>query len=267
MERFRNKVMLITGAARGIGREIAIKAAKEGAKLVLADLNVEMGKKTLDELRSCTPNVQFVFCDLSKKKNCKMVVNETIKCFGGIDILINNAGISGAAGPIHTFKEENFRQLLNVNVMVPYYFSHYVIQEMLKQRRGGAIVNVSSLMGITGSQGNCAYITSKAALNGLTKSMAMDYAKHNIRVNAICPSTVNTDMYKESIELVKAQIAQLRASNPKAQGSHSAMKVLTAQNTVIPPENIADIILYLASDEAGEITNTFIPVDAGVSAY
>ena len=267
MKRFEDKVMLITGAARGIGKVVALKAAEEGAKLVLADINEETGRETLEEIKQITPDVHFIFADLSIGANCEHIVNEAVKQFGHIDILINNAGIGGTQAAVHTLEEKDLRKMLDVNLMVPYYFSHYVINEMLKQKTGGAIVNVSSLTALRGCQGTCAYVTSKAAVNGLTTSMALDYAKDNIRVNAVCPSIVDTDMYKQSVKMVEEKIKELQALNPDMASSTSATRILQTKNNAIPPEEIADVILYLASPQAASVTGAFIPVDRGMSAF
>lgn len=265
MGRFQDKVMIVTGAARGIGKVVALKAAKEGAKLVLADINEEVGIKTLEEIKSVTQDVEFIFTNLANAENCKAVVDKAVERFGGVDILVNNAGVGGKSGAVHTLDEESFRKILDINLMVPYYFSHYTVGQMLKQNRGGAIVNVSSLTALKGCQGNCAYTVSKSAVNGLTMTMALDYASNKIRVNAVCPSTVNTDMYRESLEQVKEKVKELEAMGIEV--PESVKKLFANQNFVIEPEDIANVILYLASSEANNITGSFVPVDGGISSF
>ena len=156
--RFSDKVMIITGAAGGIGKAVALRAAKEGAKLVLADRKEEMSKETLKEIREITSNVEFLICDLREGENCKKVIDTAIKKFGGLDILINNAGITGTPAPVHEMSEEMFRNVLDCNIMIAFHCSHYGIQEMIKQNKGGAIVNVSSVAGLTGFPGHSAYV-------------------------------------------------------------------------------------------------------------
>ncbi len=267
MKRFENKVMIITGAASGVGKTVALQAAKEGANLVLADVNEEAGRETMEEIKEITTNIEFLFKDLSKNENCKAVVDTAVTKFGGVDILINNAGIMGPTGSIDKLTEESFRRVLDINLMIPFFFSNYAIKAMLKRKRGGAIVNVSSLTALNGSQGNCAYITSKAAVNGLTKTMALDYAKDRIRVNAVCPSTINTPMYREALERVKQKIERLNSVNQSDMGNESARRILAHQDFVIEPEDVAHAILYLASEESNNITGTLIPIDGGVLSF
>lgn len=265
MGRFQDKVMIVTGAAKGIGKVVALKAAEEGAKLILADVNEKVGKETLEEIRNITKDVEFIFTNLANADNCKAVVDKAVERFGGVDILINNAGIRGITGAVHTLDEKSFREVLDINLMVPYYFSHYTVNQMLKQNRGGAIVNVSSLTAIKGCQGNCGYTVSKSAVNGLTMTMALDYASSKIRVNAVCPSTVNTDMYKESVELVKQKVKEMEDMGIEV--PDSAKKIFANQNFIIDAEDIANVILYLASSEANNITGAFVPVDGGISSF
>lgn len=266
-DRFKDKVMVITGAAGGIGKAAAIRAAKEGAKLVLADRKEEMSKETLKEIKEITPDVEFIIGDLKDRDVCKKVIDTAIEKFGALDILINNAGITGTPAPVHEMSEEMFRNVLDCNIMIAFYCSHYGIREMIKQNRGGAIVNISSVAGLTGFPGHCAYVTSKHGLNGLTRNMALDYAKYGIRVNAVNPGTTETPMYYEALEFLKNKREAAKKAGVKDDEGIVSGKVDSPQKRVAKPEEVSNAILFLASEEASNITGIFMPVDGGFTAY
>lgn len=265
--RFKDKVVIVTGAAGGIGKAVALRAAKEGAKLVLADRKEELSKETLNEIREITPNVEFLICDLREGENCKKVIDTAINKFGSIDILINNAGITGTPAPVHEMTEEMFRNVIDCNIMTAFHCSHYGIQEMIKQNNGGAVVNVSSVAGLTGFPGHSAYVTSKHGLNGLTRNMALDYAKYGIRVNAVNPGTTDTPMYHEALDFLKKKREAAVKAGVKVEGGIVSGKVNSPQNRVAKAEEVADVILFLASPEASNVTGIFMPVDGGFTAF
>ncbi|MGG5460457.1 SDR family NAD(P)-dependent oxidoreductase [Clostridium sp. B9] len=265
--RFMDKVMVVTGAAGGIGKAVALRAAKEGAKLVLADRKEEMSKETLEEIKEITPNVEFLICDLREGENCKKVIDTAINKFGRLDILINNAGITGTPAPVHEMSEEMFRNVLDCNIMTAFHCSHYGIKEMIKQNKGGAVVNVSSVAGLTGFPGHSAYVTSKHGLNGLTRNMALDYAKYGIRVNAVNPGTTDTPMYHEALEFLRKKREAAEKAGVKIEGGIVSGKVTSPQNRVAKAEEVSNAILFLASNEASNITGIFMPVDGGFTAF
>ncbi len=190
-----------------------------------------------------------------------------IKKFGGLDILINNAGITGTPAPVHEMSEEMFRNVLDCNIMIAFHCSHYGIQEMIKQNKGGAIVNVSSVAGLTGFPGHSAYVTSKHGLNGLTRNMALDYARYGIRVNAVNPGTTDTPMYHEALEFLKNKRESAEKAGVKIEGGIVSGKVTSPQNRVARAEEVADVILFLSSPEASNVTGIFMPVDGGFTAF
>ncbi|CZR97813.1 MULTISPECIES: SDR family NAD(P)-dependent oxidoreductase [Clostridioides] len=264
-DRFKDKVMIVTGASGGIGKAIALRAAKEGAKLVLADKKEEMGKKTLMEIKEITPNVEFLILDLKTSQNCKKVIDTAINKFGRLDILINNAGITGIPAPVHEMSEEMFRHVFDCNVMSAFHCSHFSINEMIKLGNGGVVINVSSVAGLTGFPGHSAYVTSKHALNGLTKNMALDYAKNGIRVNAINPGTTDTPMYHEALEFLNNK--RKETGNKNTENGIVSGKTVSPQNRVASAEEVGDVTLFLASDEASNVTGIFMPVDGGFTAF
>lgn len=265
--RFKDKVLVITGAAGGIGKAIAVRAAKEGGKLVLADRKEEMSKETLREIKAITSDVEFVIVDLKTAENCKKVIDAAIERFGTLDILINNAGVTGTPAPVHEMSEEMFRNVFDCNVMSAFHCSHFGIPEIIKHGRGGVVVNISSVAGLTGFPGHSAYVTSKHALNGLTRNMALDYAKNGIRVNAINPGTTDTPMYHEALEFLKRKReAAAKSSSDKGESIVSG-KTTSPQNRVASAEEVANAALFLASEEASNVTGIFMPVDGGFTAF
>ncbi|MGL5417773.1 MAG: SDR family NAD(P)-dependent oxidoreductase [Clostridium sp.] len=260
--RFKDQVFVITGAAGGIGKETALRAAKEGAKLVLADKKEELSKETLEEIKKITPNVEFLITDLRFKDNCEMVIKKGIDKFGKIDVLVNNAGVTGTPAPVDQMSEEMFRFVIDSNIMSTFFCSHFAIPKLI-ENGGGAIINVASVAGLTGFPGHCAYVTSKHGLNGLTRNMALDYATRGIRVNSVNPGTTDTPMYHEALDFLKAK----REKNKGKEDSIVSGKTVSAQKRVALAKEVSDVILFLASDEASSITGTFVPVDGGFTAY
>lgn len=267
IDRFKDKVMIITGAAGGIGKAVAVRAAKEGAKLVLADRKEEMSKETLKEIQKITPQVEFVVTDLAIAENCKNVIDVAMNRFGTIDILVNNAGITGTPAPVHEMSEEMMRNVIDCNIMSAFFCSHYAIPNMINHGKGGAVVNVASVAGITGFPGNSAYVTSKHGLNGLTKNMALDYAKYGITVNSVNPATTDTPMYYEALEFLKKKRQEAAEKGESSQPSLVSGKIQGPQNRIAKPEEIADIILFLVSPEASNVTGCIMATDGGFTAY
>ena len=265
--RFQDKVMLITGAAGGIGKAVALRAAKEGARLVLADKKEEMSKATLAELQEITQQVEFLVGDLSQADFAQTFIEKAIARFGKIDILINNAGITGTPAPVHQMTEEMFRRVLDCNIMTAFHCSHFAIGHMIQQGHGGAVVNVSSVAGLVGFPGHSAYVTSKHGLIGLTKNMALDYAKYEIRVNAVNPGTTDTPMYQEALAYLKSKREQAAKAGVQEGGGIVSGKTTSPQNRVASADEVGDVILFLASAEASNITGIVLPVDGGFTAY
>ncbi|MGX5377619.1 SDR family NAD(P)-dependent oxidoreductase [Ligilactobacillus sp. LYQ135] len=264
--RFKDKVIIITGAAGGIGKATAIRAAKEGAKLILADKKEEMSHETLAEIQNITPNVRFMVADLTKEENCKKLVDLAVDTFGTIDILVNNAGITGTPAPVDQMPPSMFKLVIETNIFIAYYMSHYAIPVM-KQNDEGAVINVASVAGLTGFPGHSAYVTSKHGLNGLTRNMALDYASDHIRVNSVNPGTTATPMLDEAMEFLKNK-RQKAAQNGDESGQEIVSgKTTSPQNRVARADEVADVILFLASDEASNMTGVFVPVDGGFTAF
>ncbi|MCD6552055.1 glucose 1-dehydrogenase [Thermotoga sp.] len=248
---FQGKVVLITGAGSGIGKKAAVMFAEKGAKVAVNDISEEKGNGTVELIKSKGGEAIFVFGDVAK--DAEQIVKRTVETFGRLDILVNNAGIV-PYGNIEETSEEDFDRTIDVNVKGPFLLSRYAVEQMKKQG-GGVIVNVSSEAGLVGIQRRCVYSVSKAALLGLTRSLAVDYVDYGIRVNAVCPGTTQSE----------GLMTRVNASpNPeellKKMTSRIPMKRLGKE------EEIAFAILFAACDEAGFMTGSIISIDGGSTA-
>lgn len=267
--RFENKVMIITGAATGIGRATAIRAAKEQATLVLVDLKKQEGEELLKEVLKIGAKAIFLTLDLSKEEDAQKMVEETVKHFGKLDIALNNAGVMGEPAPIHELTKEKMDFTMQNNLYSVFYSSKAEIQQFLKQANGGVIVNNASIAGLTGLPGNPAYVASKHAVNGLTRNMALDYAKYGIRVNSVNPAGTDTPMVEQAMQFVKNKMAQALANDiPKEKAmSMAGDKMQNIQHRNASPEEQAASMLFLASDDATHLTGTLFATDGGWTAF
>ncbi|MGL4912500.1 MAG: SDR family NAD(P)-dependent oxidoreductase [Romboutsia sp.] len=267
--RFEDKVMIITGGARGIGKATAIRAAKEGAKIVLVDKLKEDGENTLNEIINNGGDAIFLNLDLSKESLCKTVIEETVKKYGKLDIAINNAGVMGTPSPLHELCQENMDYTMQNNFYSVYYCCKHEINQFIKQNNGGVIINNASIAGLTGLPGNPAYVASKHAVNGLTKNLALDYARFNIRVNSVNPAGTDTPMVEEAMEYVKARRAQAIANgvDPAQAQSMAGQKTQTTQKRNATAQEQAASILFLASDDSTHMTGATLQTDGGWTSF
>lgn len=251
--RLAGKVAIITGAGAGIGRATALFFAKEGAEVVVADCDPEKGAKSVRLIKENGGVAIFVQVDVSKAANVKNMVKTTVETYGKLDILINNAGIYAQANVVEVAEEE-WDWILDVNLKGVFLCSKYSIPEMIKGG-GGSIVNIGSEAGIVGIKNQVAYNVSKSGVIALTKSMAIDFAAHNIRVNCVCPGTTETPLVEAALE---------RAPDPAA--ARRAVEEVRPANRLGRPEEIAAGILYLASDESPYATGSILSIDGGYTA-
>jgi NAD(P)-dependent dehydrogenase (short-subunit alcohol dehydrogenase family) len=251
--RLAGKVAIITGAGAGIGRAAALLFAKEGARVVVADCDPERGEETVKFIEEKGGRAIFVQVDVSKAADVKNMVKTTVETYGKLDILINNAGIYAQADVVEVAEEE-WDRILDVNLKGVFLCSKYSIPEMIKGG-GGSIVNIGSEAGIVGIKNQAAYNVSKSGVIALTKSMAIDFAAHNIRVNCVCPGTTETPLVEAALE---------RAPDPAA--ARRAVEEVRPANRLGRPEEIAAGILYLASDESPYATGSILSIDGGYTA-
>jgi NAD(P)-dependent dehydrogenase (short-subunit alcohol dehydrogenase family) len=188
------KVALVTGGTSGIGRETSVLFAKRGARVVVAGRREKEGKETVDLIRRAGGEAVFVETDVSRASDVKGLVEKTVEVFGGLDYAFNNAGIEGNWVPIVEQTEEDWDRTIDVNLKGTWLCLKFEIQQMLKQGRGGAIVNNSSIAGFIGSRGTATYSASKHGVLGLTKAAAIEVAGKGIRVNSVCPAAIETAM-------------------------------------------------------------------------
>jgi NAD(P)-dependent dehydrogenase (short-subunit alcohol dehydrogenase family) len=246
-----DKVALVTGAGSGIGRAASIILAKHGAKVAVTDINEENGHKVVEEIISNNGIAHFCHMDVSKETSVKQAVDIVSKKFGRINVLVNNAGITGVNKPTHEVTEEEWDKCMSVNTKGPFFCTKHVVPHMMKG--GGSIINISSVYGIIGGPDVPPYHASKAALWMMTKVDALLYAQYGIRVNSIHPGTVKTPL--------GASMGLLHPDG--VEGFFRDMAKLHPISYVGEPEDIAYTILHLASDESKFTTGAAISVDGG----
>ncbi|MCO6563880.1 MAG: SDR family oxidoreductase [Apibacter sp.] len=250
MRRLENKIALITGAAAGIGRTTALLFAKEGAKLVLTDVNIEGVNKVSDEIKKSGGDAIGLSLDVSNEEQWIGVVKSAVDKYGRVDILFNNAGIY-IISPITEIELKTWNKLININVTGVFLGMKHVAPLMAKQKKG-SIINASSIAGIGGGPGHVLYGASKGAVRTMTKDIAMEFAADNVRVNSIHPGYIKTEMVDYASEKSHKTLEELGALYP--------MKRLGEI------EEVAKAVLFLASDDASYITGAELVIDGGVMA-
>lgn len=246
---FENKVIIVTGSTFGIGKSTAIAFAKRGAKVVLSDWIED--EETEKIIRENGGDAIFVKCDVSNEDEIKNLVSKTVSHYGKLDFAFNNAGVEGTAAPATECTNDNWDKTININLKGVWYCMKYQIPEMLKTG-GGCVVNNASIAGLVGFAGIPAYVASKHGVVGLTKNIALDYAKQGIRVNAVCPGIIQTPMINRFTGNDKDAIEQLKAGEPMGR--------------IGQPEEIAETVIFLCSDAASFITGQALAVDGGWTA-
>lgn len=242
--KLKNKVAIVTGSSRGIGRGIAEGFIKEGAKVAICATSIESAKKGVEDLKNIYEDADLfaVELNIAESNSVKKAFSSVVDYFGSLDILVNNAGIV-KGGPLNNLSEEDFMTVQNVNVNGVFRCTKEAVSYM---KNGGSIINVSSINGLYGSPGNSAYATSKAAVIGLTKSLGRELAPMNIRVNCICPGVIETDMVDVLPEEIKSGLL--------------AMTPIGRLGKVADFEGICNV---LASDEGSFITGSIFSIDGG----
>jgi NAD(P)-dependent dehydrogenase (short-subunit alcohol dehydrogenase family) len=245
------KVALITGGTSGIGRDTAILFAKNGARVVITGRREAEGAETVNLIRAAGGEGLFLKSDVSKAVDVQSMVQKTVEKFGRLDVAFNNAGVEGKWVALIELTEENWDYVHNINLKGLWLSLKYEIQQMLKQGGGGAIVNMSSVAGLTGFAGAGVYIASKHGVLGLTKTAALEYASNGIRVNAVCPAVIETAM------------ADRAFADPEVKKHLASMHPIGRFGK---PMEIAEAVLWMCSDKASFMTGHEIVLDGGFLA-
>ncbi|MFQ7536718.1 MAG: SDR family NAD(P)-dependent oxidoreductase [Clostridium sp.] len=266
-ERFKDKIMVVTGGTSGIGKAVCIRAGAEGATVVIAGRNEERGKAIEKTITDQGGKALFVRCDVTIKEDIIALYAKVMEVYGRIDIAINNAGIVGDSKKIEDLTDEDWFSVVNANLNAMFYCIREEVKYMLTNATGGSIVNTASVAGIRATPAGPAYVASKHGVVGLTKSTAMDYANRNITCNAVCPAGTDTPLTEAAKEKIYAKIAELKAQGKDPQefmkNSMIAGKTETLQHRNATSEEQAATILYFASDEARHITGSIVASDGG----
>lgn len=243
-----NKIVIITGAASGIGKATAELFAKQGASVIISDIQEHEGKAATESIIASGGKASFFKTDVSKSEEMEALVNFAVKTYGGLDIAVNNAGIGGELNPVADMSIEGWLKVIAVNLNSIFYGMKYQIPAMLNNG-GGSIVNISSILGSVGFAGSSAYCSAKHGMIGLTKTAALEYSAQNVRVNAVGPAFIETPLLDALDAEMKKQLVSL----------HPIGRLGTS-------EEVAELIFWLGSDKSSFVTGSYYPVDGGYLA-
>lgn len=253
--RLMDRVAIVTGGNSGIGRAAAVLFAEEGAQVLIAARDPEKSATVVEEIREGGGSAASVVCDVRVPNDCERAVAAAVEEFGRLDVLFNNAGVIYRERTAPATSVQEWDSTFDVNTRGTFLMSKFSVPEMAKNPGGGAIVNNASYLGLVGTRGAAAYCASKGAVVLLTRAMALDHGPDGIRVNCICPGSVDTPMLRNEMEEMGG-VEKVR----------SLFEEKHPQGRIASPEEIAEAALYLASDAARFVTGACLPVDGGITA-
>lgn len=249
MKILKDKVALVTGAGSGIGAAIALAYHKEGASVVVADIDEEGGKDIVEKIKKDNGKALFIKTDVSQPDECMKAVNAAVEKFGDLHIACNNAGIGGEAALIGDLKTDEWDKVIQINLNGVFYGMHHQIPAILKSG-GGAIINIASVLGKVGFETSSAYVAAKHGVIGLTKNAGLEYGSQGIRVNAVGPGFIKTPLLEDNLS--KEEMEQIAGLHPIGRMGTS--------------EEVAELVLWLSSDKASFATGTYYALDGGYLA-
>lgn len=257
MSDFKDKVVIVTGGAKGIGRGICLAFAREGAQVLCADVDEKAGAELAGKSGELAGAIHFQRADVSQASACQALVGEAVSRWGGVDIVCNNVGIQPTSSylPAHELPEEMWDRIIDINLKSTFLMTKYCVPEM-KKRGGGVIINTASVQGLQSQKGVSAYAASKGGLLSLTRQLALEYALDNIRVLAINPGTIDTPLVAEALAYIGGDEEVERKNMAEAH----------PMGRIGQPEEIANVVLFLASDKASFMTGEYVCVDGGMMA-
>ena len=242
------KTALVTGAASGIGKAIALLYGQHGANVMVSDIDEVQGQQVAEQVTAAGANARFFKADVGDPAQCQRLVRETVSAFGSLDIACNNAGIGGEMNLTADYSLEGWQHIINVNLNSVFFCLKYELEVMLKQG-AGAIVNMASILGQVGTPASPGYVTAKHGMVGLTQTAALEYAAQGIRINAVGPAYIDTPLLNQLSAQVRQQLMSL----------HPIGRLGRA-------EEVAELVIWLSSDKASFVTGSYYPVDGGYLA-